>query len=36
MTQLSDPGLFLDRELALLEFNRRVLAQARDPGLPLL
>lgn len=36
MPQLTDPGLFLNRELALLEFNRRVLAQARDPELPLL
>ncbi len=36
MTQLSDPGLFLNRELSLLEFNRRVLAQARDAELPLL
>src|SRR5262245_11423350 len=36
MPQLSDPGMFLNRELSLLEFNRRVLAQARDPGLPLL
>ena len=36
MTPLSDPGLFLNRELSLLEFNRRVLAQARDPELPLL
>jgi polyphosphate kinase len=30
------PFLFLNRELSLLEFNRRVLAQAEDPGLPLL
>jgi len=36
MSQLSDPGLFLNRELALLEFNRRVLAQARDERLPPL
>jgi polyphosphate kinase len=36
MTQFSDPGLFLNRELAQLEFNRRVLAQASDTGLPLL
>ncbi|NOT30368.1 MAG: polyphosphate kinase 1 [Planctomycetes bacterium] len=36
MPQLTDPGLFLNRELALLEFNRRVLAQARDPELPPL
>ena len=36
MSQLSDPSLFLNRELSLLEFNRRVLAQARDTQLPLL
>jgi polyphosphate kinase len=36
MSFVSDPGLFLNRELALLEFNRRVLAQARDTSLPLL
>ena len=36
MSQLSDPGLFLNRELSQLEFNRRVLAQARDTTLPLL
>jgi polyphosphate kinase len=27
---------FLNRELGLLEFNRRVLAQAEDPGVPIL
>jgi polyphosphate kinase len=27
---------FLNRELGQLEFNRRVLAQAEDPGVPLL
>ena len=36
MSQLTDPGLFLNRELSLLEFNRRVLAQARDAALPPL
>ena len=30
------PELFLSRELAALEFNFRVLAQARDTGIPLL
>lgn len=34
--ELVEPDLFLNRELALLEFNRRVLAQAADPGVPLL
>jgi polyphosphate kinase len=28
--------LFINRELSLLEFNQRVLAQATDPSLPLL
>jgi len=33
---LNDPALYVNRELALLEFNRRVLEQAKDPGTPLL
>ncbi|MEO5558365.1 MAG: polyphosphate kinase 1 [Dokdonella sp.] len=33
---LHDPSLYLNRELAQLEFNFRVLAQAQDPGVPLL
>src|SRR5689334_19411077 len=33
---LEGPSLFLNREISLLEFNRRVLAQAEDPALPLL
>ncbi|MBN8727324.1 MAG: polyphosphate kinase 1 [Xanthomonadales bacterium] len=33
---LGHPGLFLNRELAQLEFNFRVLAQAEDPQVPLL
>ncbi len=33
---LSDPSLYINRELSLLEFNRRVLAQARDRSHPLL
>jgi polyphosphate kinase len=33
---LTNPALFINRELSLLEFNRRVLAQALDERLPLL
>ncbi len=33
---LSGPELYLNRELAALEFNFRVLSQARDPRVPLL
>lgn len=36
MTSLQDPGLYLNRDLSLLEFNARVLEQARDPARPLL
>ncbi len=35
-TPLPAPELFLNRELSQLEFNFRVLAQARDEGIPLL
>lgn len=31
-----DPQLFVNRDLSVLEFNRRVLAQALDPSVPLL
>ncbi len=33
-----DPGIdpYINRDLSLLEFNRRVLAQASDPAVPLL
>ncbi len=31
-----DPALYLNRELSILEFNARVLEQAKDPATPLL
>ncbi len=33
---LADPKFFINRELSWLEFNQRVLDQARDPAVPLL
>src|SRR3977135_3745774 len=33
---LDDPSLYLDRELSLLAFQRRVLEEAQDPTTPLL
>ena len=33
---LDDPSLYMNRELSLLEFQRRVLEEARDPGNRLL
>ena len=33
---LNNPDLYINRELSLLEFHGRVLAQARDEALPLL
>jgi polyphosphate kinase len=33
---LASPELYFNRELAALEFNFRVLAQAQDPAVPLL
>jgi len=35
-TELSNPDLYLNRELSLLEFNWRVLQQALDTDVPLL
>src|SRR5216117_2526749 len=33
---LDNPALYLNRELSWLEFNRRVLEEARDPQVPLM
>ncbi len=33
---LSDPRYFINRELSMLQFNRRVLARALDPSVPAL
>ena len=33
---VADPNLYFNRELSLLEFNRRVLEQAKDTSVPLL
>ena len=34
--RIAPPTQFLNRELEILEFNRRVLAQAADESVPLL
>ena len=33
---LADPGFFINRELSWLDFDERVLEEARDPSNPLL
>jgi polyphosphate kinase len=35
-TSLSDPSLYINREISLLEFQRRVLEEAQDESNPLL
>lgn len=35
-TDLNNPDLYINRELAQLEFNKRVLEQAKDDRIPLL
>lgn len=34
--ELNHPSLYINRELSQLEFNRRVLEQAKDPRVPVL
>ncbi len=35
-SELLTPNIFLDRECSVIAFNRRVLAQAEDPHIPIL
>ena len=35
-SSLSNPALYVNRELSWLEFNQRVLEEAQDPSNPLL
>src|SRR5258708_39645813 len=35
-TDLQMPQLYFNRELSFLEFNQRVLEQAKDPSIPIL
>ena len=36
MTEIDGPQLYVNRELSLIEFQRRVLDEANDPSVPLL
>ncbi|MCA9752776.1 MAG: RNA degradosome polyphosphate kinase, partial [Gemmatimonadetes bacterium] len=36
MQSLDDAGLYINREISLLEFHQRVLEQAKDPETPVL
>ena len=36
LPKLNNPELYINRELSMLEFNRRVIEQANDETVPLL